>query len=258
MYGFGGLWKMFSVLCWEFWWLIVVLGKMCVVFDEWSGIVVSIDVLIVGVGVVGLMCVMMVVGCGCCVWVFDYVNKVGKKIFMFGGGCCNFINLYIELVNFFLCNLYFCKLVLVCYIQWDFIGLVVKYQVLYYEKKFGQLFCDNKFSDIFEMLLCECVEVGVEILLDILIEEIVCDDVGYYLCISVGEMCCELLVIVSGGLLILIFGVSGFGYQVVCQFGYEVLLICVGLVLFIIIDQLKELCVEFFGIFVDCWVSCNG
>lgn len=85
---------------------------------------------------------------------------------MSGGGRCNFTNLYTEPANFLSRNPHFCKSALARYTQWDFIGLVAKHQVPYHEKKLGQLFCDNKSSDILEMLLRECAEAGAEILLD--------------------------------------------------------------------------------------------
>lgn len=78
----------------------------------------------------------------------DHANKAGKKILMSGGGRCNFTNLYTEPANFLSRNPHFCKSALARYTQWDFIGLVAKHQVPYHEKKLGQLFCDNKSSDI--------------------------------------------------------------------------------------------------------------
>lgn len=215
----------------------------------------STDVLIVGAGAAGLMCAMTAAGRGRRVRVLDHANKAGKKILMSGGGRCNFTNLYTEPANFLSRNPHFCKSALARYTQWDFIGLVAKHQVPYHEKKLGQLFCDNKSSDILEMLLRECAEAGAEILLDTSIEEIARDDAGYRLRTSAGEMRCESLVIASGGLSIPTLGASGFGYQVARQFGHEVLPTRAGLVPFTITDQLKDLCAELSGTSVDCRVS---
>ena len=200
----------------------------------------STDVLIVGAGAAGLMCAMTAAGRGRRVRVLDHANKAGKKILMSGGGRCNFTNLYTEPANFLSRNPHFCKSALARYTQWDFIGLVAKHQVPYHEKKLGQLFCDNKSSDILEMLLRECAEAGAEILLDTSIEEIARDDAGYRLRTSAGEMRCESLVIASGGLSIPTLGASGFGYQVARQFGHEVLPTRAGLVPFTITDQLDR------------------
>lgn len=60
----------------------------------------DLDVFVFGGGVVGLMCVIEVVKWGWLVFVFDYVKWFVEKICIFGGGCCNFINLYCFLVNF--------------------------------------------------------------------------------------------------------------------------------------------------------------
>ena len=100
------------------------------------------------------------------VMLIDHANKAGKKILMSGGGRCNFTNMYTEPANFLSHNAHFCKSALARYTQWDFIGLVAKHGVPYHEKKLGQLFCDNKSSDILGMLLDECIQVGVSMHLD--------------------------------------------------------------------------------------------
>lgn len=153
----------------------------------------------------------------------DHANKAGKKILMSGGGRCNFTNLYTEPANFLSRNPHFCKSALARYTQWDFIGLVAKHQVPYHEKKLGQLFCDNKSSDIvLEMLLRECR--GMEILLDTSIEDRR-DDAGY--CLRTSARAGEALASRAGDRqrrpVDPTLGASGFGYQVARQFGHEVL-----------------------------------
>ncbi|MBC9248964.1 hypothetical protein A9179_01620 [Pseudomonas alcaligenes] len=194
------------------------------------------------------------------VLLLDHANKAGKKILMSGGGRCNFTNMYSEPGNFLSGNPHFCKSALARYTQWDFIGLVAKHGVPYHEKKLGQLFCDNKSSDILEMLLAECSDAGVDLRLDTRIEQIDKTDAGYRLLTSAGRFDCESLVIATGGLSIPTLGASGFGYQVARQFGHELLPTRAGLVPFTITEpQLKELCGELSGTSVeDCVVSCNG
>lgn len=220
--------------------------------------IICCDVVVIGVGVVGLMIVIIVGQWGCQVQVIDYVNKVGKKILMFGGGCCNFINIGIILVNFLLVNLYFCKLVLVCYMFWYFIELVYKYGIVYYEKELGQLFCDILFKQIVKMLVDECQVVGVQICIDCSVQCIEYGSDGFCVYIMYGLFYCVLLVVVIGGLLIFSMGVSGFGYEVVCQFGYQVLLIWVGLVLLMFSGRYQEWLVDFSGVVFFIEVCCNG
>jgi predicted Rossmann fold flavoprotein len=218
------------------------------------------QVVIIGAGAAGLMCALTAAARGRQVLLLDHANKAGKKILMSGGGRCNFTNMYCEPSNFLSENPHFCKSALARYTQWDFIGLVAKHGVPYHEKKLGQLFCDNKASDILGLLLSECDEAGVELRLDTSVSEISKLDGGYQLQTSAGAVRCESLVIATGGLSIPTLGASGFGYQVAKQFGHELLPTRAGLVPFTITDpQLKELCNELSGTSVeDCVVSCNG
>jgi len=207
------------------------------------------------------MCALSAGARGRKVLLLDHANKAGKKILMSGGGRCNFTNLYSEPDNFLSANPHFCKSALARYTQWDFIALVAKYGVPYHEKKLGQLFCDNKASDILELLLAECRDAGVQIRLDTEIKQIeALASGGYQLQTSAGAFSCQSLVIATGGLSIPTLGASGFGYQVAQQFGHQLLPTRAALVPFTITEpQLKALCTELSGTSVeDCLVSCNG
>jgi len=179
---------------------------------------------------------------------------------MSGGGRCNFTNLYVEPANFLSSNPHFCKSALARYTQWDFIELVGRHGVPWHEKKLGQLFCDNKASDILGLLLDECEKAGVELRLDTRVDTIGKTDDGYRLETSAGAVECQSLVIATGGLSIPTLGASGFGYQIARQFGHNVLPTRAALVPFTITEpQLKTICTELSGTSVeDCLVSCNG
>ncbi|QCT98584.1 NAD(P)/FAD-dependent oxidoreductase [Stutzerimonas degradans] len=217
------------------------------------------EVIIIGAGAAGLMCAFSAARRGRQVLLLDHANKAGKKILMSGGGRCNFTNLYTEPANFLSSNPHFCKSALARYTQWDFLELVGRHGVPYHEKKLGQLFCDNKSSDILEMLLAECSEAGVELHLNTAIQTIEKTARGYALETGLGPLHCQSLVIATGGLSIPTLGASGFGYQVARQFGHTVLPTRAGLVPFTITEPaLKALCGELSGTSVDCRVSCNG
>ena len=217
----------------------------------------STDVVIIGAGAAGLMCALTAAGRGRKVLLIDHANKAGKKILMSGGGRCNFTNMYTEPNNFLSQNPHFCKSALARYTQWDFIEMVAKHGVPYHEKKLGQLFCDNKSSDILEMLLDECQKAGVSLHLDTSVEQIEKTDNGYSLNTTLGPIDCLSLVVATGGLSIPTLGATGFGYQIARQFGHTLLPTRAGLVPFTITDQLKEICTELSGTSVDCLVSCN-
>lgn len=218
------------------------------------------DVTIIGAGAAGLMCAFNAAAQGRRVLLLDHANKAGKKILMSGGGRCNFTNLYVEPANFLSGNPHFCKSALARYTQWDFIELVGRHAVPWHEKKLGQLFCDNKASDILGLLLAECEQAGVELRLDTRVDAIDKSATGYRLATSAGAVDCQSLVIATGGLSIPTLGASGFGYQVARQFGHNVLPTRAALVPFTITEpQLKTICTELSGTSVeDCLVSCNG
>ncbi|MEB3435802.1 NAD(P)/FAD-dependent oxidoreductase [Pseudomonas sp. A2] len=219
----------------------------------------STDVIILGAGAAGLMCAQLSARRGRRVLLLDHANKPGKKILMSGGGRCNFTNLYTEPANFLSHNAHFCKSALARYTQWDFIELVCKHGVAYHEKKLGQLFCDNKASDILDMLLAECDEAGAEIRMHTSIEQIEKTESGYLLQTSGGQFACQSLVIATGGLSIPTLGATGFGYLVARQFGHTLLPTRAGLVPFTITEpQLKAMCTELSGTSLDCTASCNG
>ncbi len=217
----------------------------------------STDVVIIGAGAAGLMCALTAAGRGRKVMLIDHANKAGKKILMSGGGRCNFTNMYTEPNNFLSQNPHFCKSALARYTQWDFIAMVAKHGVPYHEKKLGQLFCDNKSSDILEMLLDECQHAGVSLHLDTSVEHIEKTEAGYTVNTTLDALQCQSLVIATGGLSIPTLGATGFGYQVAKQFGHTLLPTRAGLVPFTITDQLKAICTELSGTSVDCLVSCN-
>ncbi|WXL28043.1 NAD(P)/FAD-dependent oxidoreductase [Ectopseudomonas mendocina] len=218
------------------------------------------QVVIIGAGAAGLMCALTAAARGREVLVLDHANKPGKKILMSGGGRCNFTNMYCEPSNFLSENPHFCKSALARYTQWDFIALVGKHGIPYHEKKLGQLFCDNKASDILNMLLDECAQAGAVLRMDTSIKAIEKQEHCYLLHSSAGPIQCESLVIATGGLSIPTLGATGFGFQIAKQFGHNILPTRAGLVPFTITDpQLKNLCTELSGTSVeDCLVSCNG
>ena len=216
------------------------------------------EVVIIGAGAAGLMCAFSAAARGRKVMLIDHANKAGKKILMSGGGRCNFTNMYTEPGNFLSQNPHFCKSALARYTQWDFIAMVAKHGVPYHEKKLGQLFCDNKSSDILEMLLNECEQAGVSLHLDTSVQQIDKLDSGYRLQTTLGQLDCQSLVVATGGLSIPTLGATGFGYQIAKQFGHTLLPTRAGLVPFTITDQLKALCSELSGTSVDCLVSCNS
>lgn len=217
----------------------------------------SVDVLVIGAGAAGLMCAITAGQRGRKVVVVDHANKVGKKILMSGGGRCNFTNMYAEPENFLSNNEHFCKSALARYTQWDFIELVNKHQIPYHEKKLGQLFCDNKASDIVEMLLAECVEAQADVYTDCAIEKVAFDGRNYQVQTSQGKVVTQSLVIATGGLSIPTMGATGMGYELAEQFGLRLLPRTAGLVPFTLSKEQLEPFASLVGSSADVNISCN-
>ena len=199
------------------------------------------QVIVIGAGAAGLMCAITAAKQGRKVLILDHANKVGKKILMSGGGRCNFTNYSIEPENYLCENEHFSKSALSRYTQWDFISLVEAYQINYYDKGMGQLFCKNSSKDIRDMLVAECQKHKVRIQLKTTVtgiesvEEINNQAISEQQLASNSQLkagrfklttanetfVCESLVIATGGLSIPTMGASDFGYKIAQQFGHK-------------------------------------
>lgn len=181
----------------------------------------SFDVIIIGGGAAGLMCAIEAGKRKRRVLILEHANKCGKKILMSGGGRCNFTNYNISAENYISHNPHFCKSSLNRYTQWNFIDLVKSHRIPFHEKTLGQLFCDNKSQDILAMLLAECRQAGVKILLNTTVNQIEKSQ-NFLLKTTQGDFTCESLVVACGGLSIPTMGASPFGYKIAEQFGIKV------------------------------------
>ena len=212
----------------------------------------SYDTIIIGAGAAGLMCAITAGQRGRRVLVLDRSNKVGKKILMSGGGRCNFTNLQTSPERFMSANPHFCKSALSRYTQWDFIDLVRRHRIEYFEKQTvnglsGQLFCRQSSKQILAMLLDECARTGVDIRTRCETASVTHED-GYHLQTSQGLFSAQTLVVASGGLSIPSLGGSGFGYQLAGQFGLHLLPTTAGLVPFTFSGAMKDLCSRLSGV----------
>ena len=113
------------------------------------------DVIIIGAGAAGLMCARVATALDKNVLVIDHNEKPGRKIIISGGGRCNFTNLNATYENFLCKNQHFVKSALAQYTPYDFLDMVGKYKIKYFDKQYGALFCQNSSQEILNMLLQE-------------------------------------------------------------------------------------------------------
>lgn len=182
------------------------------------------DVLILGAGAAGLMAAIHAGRRGRRVAVLERANRPGKKILISGGGRCNFTNLHTRSDNFLSANPHFAKSALARYTPADFIRLVDRHGIAWHEKTLGQLFCDGSAQQIVDMLMRECQDAGVRVLVSINIQEVRRDDSSGAFTIATGNALytAPALIVATGGLSIPKIGATGFGYDIARQFGIPI------------------------------------
>lgn len=218
-----------------------------------------VDTLILGAGAAGLMCALTAAQRGRRVLVLERSNKPGKKILMSGGGRCNFTNLHVKPDRFLSANPHFCKSALSRYTQWDFIEMVERHGIDYFEKETvnglsGQLFCRQSSKQIVAMLMAECDKAGVEIRMRCETSEVSRKD-GYLLETDQGKFAAETLIVAAGGLSIPSLGGSGFGYQLAEQFSLRLLPTTAGLVPLTFTDSSREMFERLSGVSCEVEIS---
>lgn len=179
------------------------------------------DVIIIGGGAAGLFCAIEAGKRGRKTLVIEHNSQIGRKILISGGGRCNFTNKEVSANNFISQNPHFCKSALAQYSSQDFIELIKKHKIQFYEKKLGQLFCRESSRQIVEMLLTECEKAKVEIRLNCSVKNVAKDE-RFSVETNQGVFESESLVIATGGLSFPKIGATDFGYKIARQFGLKI------------------------------------
>jgi predicted Rossmann fold flavoprotein len=184
----------------------------------------SFDVLILGAGAAGLMAAIEAARRGRRVVVLERAERPGKKILISGGGRANFTNLHTRPDNFLSANPHFAKSALARYTPADFIRLVKRHGIAYHEKTLGQLFCDGSAQQIVDMLMSECADAGVRVILSTAVREVRRNDSSGAFTVDAGNgaYTAPALIVATGGLSIPKIGATGFGYDIGRQFGVAI------------------------------------
>lgn len=180
----------------------------------------NFDVLILGAGAAGLMAAIEAGRRGRSVAVLERAERPGKKILISGGGRCNFTNLHTRPDNFLSANPHFAKSALARYTPLDFLRLVDRHRIAYHEKTLGQLFCNGSAQQIVDLLMRECADAGVRVVLSSSVTAVRRDDSSGVFTVVAGNnaFMAPALMIATGGLSIPKMGATGFGYDVARQF----------------------------------------
>lgn len=155
--------------------------------------------------------------------VLEHTRTIGAKILISGGGRCNFTNLDVRPDRFLSENRHFAKSALSRYTQADFITLVKKHGVPFYEKTLGQLFCEGAGSAkrIVELLIEEAR--GADLRIGHTVSSIAHGPDGFTLSTPTGPLHAASVVIATGGLSIPKLGATDFAYRIARQFNVPII-----------------------------------
>ena len=213
------------------------------------------DVIVIGAGAAGLMCSIEAGKRKRSVCLIEHTSKIGEKIRISGGGRCNFTNLYSSDRNFISKNIHFSKSAFGRYDQNDFVSLVSKHNIEYYEKKLGQLFCKKSAKEIIEMLISECKDQNIKIKLETSVISISKEKDTYFIKTNKGNFSSKSLVVATGGLSIPKIGATDFGYRIAKQFNLNVTNLFPALVPLTFKNDTLEFCKNLAGISINASVA---
>lgn len=179
------------------------------------------DAVIIGGGAAGLFCGAMAGRRGRRVAVLEHNSQVGRKILISGGGRCNFTNIHTSPENFVSRNPHFSKSALARYAPADFVELVKKHKIPFYEKKLGQLFCRESARAIVDLLLAECRDANVDVITSCKVNSVSKTE-HFEVDTGSGNIETGKVVIACGGLSFAKIGATGFGYELARQFGLKI------------------------------------
>jgi predicted Rossmann fold flavoprotein len=216
------------------------------------------DVIVLGAGGAGMMCAARAAKRGRRVVALDHGDKLGRKILISGGGRCNFTNLGAGPKNYFSENEHFAKSALARFTPQDFLALVEKHGVAYYEKKLGQQFCRDSAQSIVDLLRAECAEAGAEIRLHHEIQSAEKNEAGFLVKTNKGDYQAQSLVVATGGLSIPKIGATDLGYKIARQFGLNVTNLYAALVSLTMPSNFLGRFGGISGVSADCVVSVRG
>lgn len=154
--------------------------------------------------------------------VLEHNREPGRKILISGGGRCNFTNLHVTPENFISRNPHFAKSALARFTPSDFIAIVRRHRIAYYEKTLGQLFCRDSSRQIVDMLMAECAAAGAVVRTGITINDVEHSE-HFKVSTNAGLMTADNVVVACGGLSFPKIGATGLGYRIAAKFGHDLI-----------------------------------
>ncbi|MBF0556262.1 MAG: NAD(P)/FAD-dependent oxidoreductase [Nitrospirae bacterium] len=220
--------------------------------------IITKDVVIIGAGASGLFAAATAAMRGRRVVVIERSATLGNKIRVSGGGRCNFTNLNLTPDNYISQNPRFCISALTGFTPYDFIEIIERYGVRYYEKEHGQLFCKISSGDIISMLRRRCEEAGVTVIYNTKVHDIAKRGDVFVIVTNNGIFHSGSLCLATGGISYPQLGATPFGYRIAGQFGLNVIPTRPALVPLVFNAEDGANFSGLAGISIDTVVSCDG
>jgi predicted Rossmann fold flavoprotein len=216
------------------------------------------DVIVIGAGAAGLYSAAHAGRRGKRVLLLEHNREIGAKILISGGGRCNFTNREIKPERFLSANPHFAKSALARHTQHDFIALMQRHGLAFYEKTLGQLFGEGAGAakHIVAMLAAECRDAGVDLRTGLPVGEVTRAE-RFTIATLAGRFSAPSLVIATGGLSSPKLGATDFAYRIAAQFGVPIIAPRPGLVPLIFAPADRETLSALSGIAVDAITLCG-
>ncbi|MCH9741155.1 MAG: NAD(P)/FAD-dependent oxidoreductase [Epsilonproteobacteria bacterium] len=157
------------------------------------------DIIVIGAGASGLVTAIVAARRGKKVLILEKNSKIGKKLLATGNGKCNITNQRPTLERFYSHNPKFISQVLEGYSYQSIKQFFKSIGLELIEGKEGKVFpMSLQASSVVELLVCECEQLGVEIICESEVQSIVNRNGCYSIKYSKGRVECEKVVIATG------------------------------------------------------------
>ena len=178
------------------------------------------DAIIIGAGASGMMCTATALKRGKKVAVIEHNSKPLQKVFISGGGKCNFTNLSASQEHYFSSNPNFCISALKQFSPQDMLNFVHNHKIQTYQKTPGQFFCQKSSVFLINVLLSETS--SATFFYNTVFKDFIITPKGFIVSTNKEKISCNSLVISSGGLSYTNLGASSIGYNIAEKYGHSI------------------------------------
>ncbi|MDR0727094.1 MAG: NAD(P)/FAD-dependent oxidoreductase [Rickettsiales bacterium] len=186
------------------------------------------DVIIIGAGASGLSAARSALARGRRVLVLDMGDKPARKVFISGGGRCNFTNMAASRDRYFGQNPDFVRSCIATVKPADILDWMRNHNLDWVEKAPGQFFCKTGSQDVIDALTSDAA--GADIIFNTQITNIEKIEDEFTVYAKNAVYFGTAVIIATGGTSYPTLGVSDFGFMIAKKFGHKIIPVEPGLV----------------------------